>query len=69
MEVQIKYRIKQIRIEKHLSLRQLEELSGVSNSFISAIENNKKHPTTITLCQLAIALDVNPEELFTYCVL
>lgn len=61
----IRYNIKQIRTEKNITLRKLEELSGISNSFISDVENNKKHPTVYTLCLLAIALEVKPEELYS----
>lgn len=65
----ITYNIKNIRLEKGITLRQLEKMSGISNGFISAIENNKQHPTLITLMQIADALEVDVTELFTICSL
>lgn len=56
--------IKQIRNEKRLTLRELSELSGVSKSTISDIENNKVNPSTNTLEKLAKGLSVNVEDFF-----
>ena len=58
--------LKQTREQKHISIRQLAYLSGVSKSQISAIENEKSIPTILVLCQLAEALHVRPEELYWY---
>ncbi|MDO5293356.1 MAG: helix-turn-helix transcriptional regulator [bacterium] len=69
MQKTVVYNIKKIRLEKGLTLRQLAEKSGVSNGFISAIENNKQHPTLITLVPIADALEVDVNELFTICSL
>lgn len=44
---------------------QLEELSGVSNSEISDIENGIKTPRISTLCVLAKALQVPITALFS----
>lgn len=58
------YALWELRIARNLTLRQLEELSGVSKSEINAIENGKGNPTVATLELLATALDVNITELF-----
>ena len=58
--------LKKIREQKKISLRQLEYMSGVSKSQISAIENGNSMPTILILCQLAAALHVKPEELYIY---
>ena len=58
--------LKQIRKEKNISIRQLAYMSGVSKSQISAIENEKSMPTILVLCQLAAALHVSPEALYSY---
>ncbi len=62
----IVFHIKEIRIKKKLSLRKLAELSGVSKSYLSELENNLKCPTILTLCKIADALDVKVEDLYTY---
>lgn len=63
--MKIIYNVYQIRTQKNMSLRKLSQLSGVSRSQINDIENSKHHPTVLTLCLLAAALDVSPYSLFT----
>lgn len=63
--MKIIYNVYQIRSQKNMSLRKLSQFSGVSRSQINDIENNKHHPTVLTLCLLAAAMDVSPYSLFT----
>ena len=62
MEVNVE-RLKQLRREQVLSLRELEERSGVSYNTIWRIEDGRQgaHPRTVR--RLAAALDVEPSEL------
>jgi transcriptional regulator with XRE-family HTH domain len=62
MEVNVD-RLKELRREQVLSLRELEEKSGVSYNTIWRIEDGRQgaHPRTIR--KLAEALGVNPKEL------
>jgi transcriptional regulator with XRE-family HTH domain len=62
MEVNVE-RLKELRRERVLSLRELEERSGVSYNTIWRIEDGRQgaHPRTIR--RLAEALDVQPSEL------
>ena len=62
MEVDVE-RLKQLRREQVLSLRELEERSGVSYDTIWRIEDGRQgaHPRTIR--KLADALGVQPSEL------
>ena len=62
MEVNVK-RLKELRRERVLSLRELEELSGVSYNTIWRIEDGRQgaHPRTVR--KLAEALDVHPSQL------
>jgi transcriptional regulator with XRE-family HTH domain len=62
MEVNVE-RLKQLRRERVLSLRELEERSGVSYSTIWRIEDGRQgaHPRTVR--KLAEALGVQPSEL------
>lgn len=66
MQIKIKYHVKEIRCQRNLSLRQMEYLSGVSKSQISAIENNQCDPSVATLCMLAEALGESVSNLFSY---
>lgn len=60
----IKILVWNVRDKKHMSLRQLEALSGISKCGINEIENGKKNPTINTLCALARALQVPVTDLF-----
>ena len=56
-------RLKELRRERVLSLRELEEISGVSYNTIWRIEDGRQgaHPRTVR--KLADALGVEPSEL------
>jgi transcriptional regulator with XRE-family HTH domain len=62
MEVNVK-RLKELRRERVLSLRELEEKSGVSYNTIWRLEDGRQgaHPRTVR--KLAQALGVDPKEL------
>ena len=62
MEVNTR-KLKELRRRRVLSMRELEELSGVSHNTIWRIESGRQgaHPRTIR--KLAEALGVEPEEL------
>ncbi len=62
MEVDVE-RLKELRRERVLSLRELEEMSGVSYNTIWRIEDGRQgaHPRTVR--KLADALGVRPSEL------
>lgn len=55
--------IKTKRLEKGLTLSELEQLSGVSSSYINRIENGyNKQPSYEIVINIAIALDISDEE-------
>jgi len=62
MEVDVQ-RLRELRMEKVLSLRELEEKSGVSYNTIWRLEDGRQgaHPRTVR--KLAEALGVEPSEL------
>lgn len=62
----IVFHIKEIRIKKKLSQKQLAEMSGVSKSYLSELENDLKCPTILVLCKIADSLKVKVEDLYTY---
>lgn len=64
MNVEVKYKIKQIRAEQGITLRELEKKSSVSKSELSNIERNNTDPTLKTLLMIALALKVNLTQLF-----
>lgn len=58
------YRLYEIRTERKLTIRGLEQLTGVSKSTISRIEQQDMNPSVLTICQIADALNISPYELF-----
>lgn len=57
-------KIREIRKSKKLSIMDVRELTGLSKSTISEIENNNSNPTTDTLQKLANALKVPVSDFF-----
>src|SRR5215212_10798926 len=57
-------RLAELREQKALTLRDLEEASGVGADAISKIENGHRKPRPSTLRKLARALGVGVEDLF-----
>lgn len=64
MEAYLK--IKEIRVDKMLSQSELARIAGMSQSYLSELESNKKSPTLRQLCKIADALGVHPSELVYY---
>jgi len=48
-----------VRHEKGLTQEQVEELSGLSQQYISGLENGHRNPSVVTLYHLATALGVS----------
>ena len=55
--------LRQTRYRRGLSIRDLSEKSGVKNTTISELENERRGAQARTLRSLAKALGVEPEEL------
>jgi XRE family transcriptional regulator, regulator of sulfur utilization len=56
-------RLRQLRVEKALSLRALGEITGVAFDTISKLENGHRPARLVTIRKLAEALGVEPREL------
>ena len=56
-------KLRQLRVEKALSLRTLGEMTGVAFDTISKLENGHRPARLVTIRKLAEALDVEPKEL------
>ncbi len=56
--------LRQQRESAQLSLRQLSELAGVSNPYLSQIERGLRKPSAQVLQQLAKALRISAEQLY-----
>lgn len=52
-----------VRNEKQVSLRKLQELTGISKSTLNNIDNGRTCPTVEQIERIAIALDVKISDL------
>ncbi|MBI3991570.1 MAG: helix-turn-helix domain-containing protein [Candidatus Omnitrophica bacterium] len=57
-------KIKKVREERKLSMRELAAMSGVSVSFISKVEMGKVSPTVMSLQKLLDAMNIDLHEFF-----
>jgi len=56
-------RLRQLRVERALSLRALKEKSGVAFDTINKLENGHRPARLVTIRKLADALGAQPKEL------
>lgn len=62
--MKIRILIKEIRLEKNMTLETLSKLSGISKGHLSKIERQEREPKISTLIQIALALKVKVEDLY-----
>jgi transcriptional regulator with XRE-family HTH domain len=65
MENVIGEMIKDLRIQKRLTLKQLSEKTGLSSSFLSQVENSKSSITLQSLSKISEALEVSRSYFFS----
>ena len=63
--MEIGFKIRALRKEKGLTLKQLSKKSGLSISFISDIENNRRNPNLDNLNKLAISLNTSADKILS----
>jgi transcriptional regulator with XRE-family HTH domain len=56
--------LREQRLSARLSLRQVSELAGVSNPYLSQIERGLRRPSAEVLQQIAKALRISAEQLY-----
>ena len=64
-ESEIGRKIKLLRLERGLNLKELADKSGFTKGYLSKVENSKKAPPVSTLLNLARVLGVNISEIFS----
>ncbi len=59
------FTIKDIRLQKKMSISKLSKITDISRTYIRELENNKRFNVSLTiLYKIANALDVNVKDLF-----
>ena len=56
--------VRRIRKELNISQEKLAELAGIDRAYMGHIERGSVSPTLKKIHQIAVALGVNPKELF-----
>lgn len=64
-EINIGQRIRKIREQKGLTLKQVSEVSGLSVAFISQVEREQADPSWASLRKITSALNIQLKDLFT----
>lgn len=59
-------KIREVRLEKNISQKELAKKAEISQSYLSELEHNKKSPTLRQLCKIAEALNTKPGDLVYY---
>ncbi len=62
--IQISNRIKQVRLEKKITVQSLADKAQVSKGLISQIENNRTVPSLWVLMNIILALNLDFNEFF-----
>lgn len=55
--------LRSLRLKRHISIKELANVSGVAKSTISKIENGKIVPSITVLCKLCVALGVDIDDM------
>ena len=63
--VEVRYNLAEVLEERKMSVGELARRAGVSKSYVSYIARNRIHPSLYMLAQIAEALAVPVEELYT----
>jgi transcriptional regulator with XRE-family HTH domain len=58
-------RVREVRGEKQITQCKLSKETGLSQCFLSHLENGQRQATTQTLCSLSNALDCTPNDLLS----
>ncbi len=66
LQVQFGKRLKEIRISKGITQKELAEMSGLSASFISNLERGVNAPSFGVLEVLAAKLDISVKDFFQF---
>lgn len=62
--MKIEILVKEIRLEKNMTLETLAKLSGISKGHLSKIERQEREPKISTIIQIASALKVDVTKIY-----
>ncbi|EFS19277.1 transcriptional regulator, Cro/CI family [Staphylococcus hominis subsp. hominis C80] len=62
-------RIKEIRLEKSITITELSNITGVSRTTIYKLEEQKSNPSLETISRISSGLKERPEKIFNFSVI
>ncbi|MBE5805524.1 MAG: helix-turn-helix transcriptional regulator [Clostridiales bacterium] len=62
--MQVIIKLREIRIEKNISIRELSRKTGISKSHLNYIENGEREPTISVIVRIALALGIDEKDLY-----
>jgi len=65
IRLQVGLNFQHLRRERGLTQEQAAELTGISQQYLSGLENGRRNPTVLTLHELAGPLGVEPQVLLS----
>lgn len=63
IRLQVGLNFRRLRLARGLTQEQASDLTGVSQQYISGLEQGRRNPTVLTLHELAGPLDARPSDL------
>jgi transcriptional regulator with XRE-family HTH domain len=63
MRVLVGENVRKVRLKRGLTQERFAEKSGFSQQYLSSLENGRRNPSIVTICELATALGVSYLEL------
>lgn len=61
---QLGKKLRQLRLNKHLSQEKLAEITGLDRTYVSGLERGKRNPSYLIVRRLSQSLNINEQELF-----
>lgn len=62
--MQVIITLREVRMERNITIRQLSKKTGISKSHLNYIENGEREPTLSMIVRIALALGIDEKELY-----
>lgn len=62
--MQVIIRLREVRLEKNMTIRELSRKTGISKSHLNYIENGDREPTLSMIIRIALALGIEEKQLY-----
>ena len=63
-QMQVIIKLREVRLKKNMTIRELSRKTGISKSHLNYVENGDREPTLSVIIRIAIALGIDEKELY-----